>query len=68
MGSRLTLHKSRDASPEWSEKKALDELTREYNRMTEVYAQGEPKVQKFDDSILKGNGLQLAYSCITIND
>lgn len=66
--AKRTLLETMAAAPEWSEKKALDELTREYNRMTEVYAQGEPKVQKFDDSILKGNGLQLAYSCITIND
>ena len=62
---RRTLFDTMSAAPEWSEKKALDELTREYNMMKRVYFDAGIKVSEFKDAKLTDGITTTSYSSHT---
>ena len=60
---RKSCYQSKKDNPNWGEKIILPELNRiEYN-FTECFLDYSPKVMKFSDKQILGDGKMLGYSC-----
>jgi len=60
---RLNCKESKDSNPNWLEKIDLEIAERMVKNQVEVFLSGDPKIMRFEDSIISYGGVVSGYSC-----
>ena len=61
--ARKTCAQSKNDNPNWLEKIDLEVAERIVKNQVEVFLSGDPKIMRFEDSIISYGGVVGGYSC-----